>query len=88
MFKKDNTLKLVTARKPYRCDITKKEIKVGEKYWRVNLKGVCIFHFKSYLTEQQIADHLLKKFVDDDSIEIEDLVEFGYIYLNFHEGDF
>jgi len=51
-------LKLVTAKKNYRCDITYKEIIVGEKYWRINLNRVGIFHFKKHLDRKQIANHI------------------------------
>lgn len=49
-------IKLVKAKKEYKCNRTGRTIKVGEKYQRVNVNYVGIFHFKLGVPEQYIRN--------------------------------
>ena len=51
-------IKLVKAKKEYKCDRTGKTIKVGEKYQRVNIRNVGIFHFKLGVPEHYIRSRI------------------------------
>ena len=51
-------IKLVKAKKEYKCDETGKTIKVGEKYQRVNVNYVGIFHFKLGVPEHYIRSRI------------------------------
>lgn len=52
-------MKIVKAKKEYKCDLTNKNISVGESYKRVNIRGVGIFHFK-----KECNDYAIEKYID------------------------
>ena len=47
-------IKKCVARKKYSCDFSDKPIKVGEKYKRVNVNYLGIFHFNINIPDCQI----------------------------------
>jgi len=53
-------MKIVKAKKEYKCDLTNKIISVGESYKRVNIRCVGIFHFK-----KECSDYAIKKYIDE-----------------------
>ena len=52
-------MKLVKAKKEYKCDLTNKIIQIGENYKRVNIRGIGIFHFK-----KECSDYAIEKSID------------------------
>lgn len=54
-------IKLVKARKEYKCNITKKTISIKEEYKRVNIRNLGIFHFKNEISNKDIKDYIDKK---------------------------
>ena len=53
-------MKVVKAKKQYKCDLTNKIINVGELYKRVNIRGIGIFHFK-----KECSDYAIEKYIDE-----------------------
>lgn len=48
----------VKARKKYKCDITGKDINIGDMYIRVNVRNVGIYHFHKMMGEHEIKNHI------------------------------
>lgn len=59
-------IQVVNAKKEYTCNITNKKIKVGEKYKRVNIKNLGIFHFKLHLSNAEVELFVENRITDKD----------------------
>ena len=57
-------IKIVKARKEYQCFSSKEKIEIDEKYKRVNIRGVGIFHFKANVEDYKI-NNFVNKYVKD-----------------------
>lgn len=51
-------MRKVKARKKYKCDITNRDINVGDTYIRVNIRGVGVYHFHQDMEEHEIKNHV------------------------------
>ena len=56
-------MKLVKSRKNYTCDITSKEIKIGDLYKRLNSRTFGIFHFHKSCEDRDIKNFLMNEHV-------------------------
>ena len=65
-------IQIVKAKKQYKCDYSRRTINVGERYKRVNIRNVGIFHFNIGVTDTDIRSfvdsQIMNSYDQDDAL--------------------